>query len=161
MSIDSKYYGLNKLDNLVFKINQNVIGKKGVYYQKLIQDWQQIVGVYLANFTIPIKISTIKQKDLLQNILHLATNNAAIAIEISYQVGLIKEQVNTYFGYEYIQQIKLSQAVFSSAKLPEDYTRDASEDEIVQAQKLIESYDHEDDIKNILACFAQDIIMRR
>lgn len=161
MSINLYQNGLHKLDDLIFKINKPLIGKKGVHYQKLLKDWPQIVGEYIGNFTIPMKISSIKHKNILANVLHVAANNAAAAIEMSYHIGVIKEQVNVYFGYEYIQQVKLSQAVFSTANPVGLKQRDFSEEEVLKADKLTQYYDQEDDIKNILIELAKNIAQRR
>ena len=69
--------------------------------------------------------------------------------------------MNVYFGYEYIQQVKLSQAVFSTANPVGLKQRDFSEEEVLKADKLTQYYDQEDDIKNILIELAKNIAQRR
>lgn len=152
------YQGIHQLHDLIFSVNKPLIGKKGIYYQKLLKDWHRIVGEDLARYTIPIKISSAKRKNNVENILHLATNNAASSTELVYYIGTIKEQINCYFGYEYISQIKLMQAAFKTKSTYDIPYRKLSSEESVKLNDLMSEYDKDDEIKESLKRLATYIL---
>ena len=155
------YQGLHKLNDLVFSVNKPLIGKSGIHYQKLLKDWSLIVGANIARYTIPTKISTYKRKLTSENILYIATNNAAAAVELVYQLGILKEQINFYFGYEYIQQIKLTQAVFVVQESKEVIVKkELSVPQQVKLDKLVAQYNQDDEIKNILVKLATEMLQK-
>ena len=153
------YQGLHKLDRLIFALNKPLVGKRGVHYQKLLKDWRLVVGEKLANLTIPLKITTTRKKDLSENILHIAANNPSILTELVYQVGVIKEQINYYFGYEYIQQIKFSQAVFT---IDNNYEEPKSSKKIPEQriEMAIAEYKQDDEIRKILTQMAETLLTK-
>ncbi len=156
-----EYQGIHQLYELIFNINKPLIGKKGVHYQKLLKDWLKIVGKDLAQYTIPTKISSIKRKNYSENTLYLATNNAASATELVYHIGVIKEQINCYFGYPYIQQIKLVQAVFKVKPVHKEASIKLSPEASLKLNKLIVEYDQDDEIKDSLKNLATSILARK
>lgn len=150
---------LYKLDTIIFSLNKPLLGKKGLHYHKLLRDWELIVGDNISKYTIPVKISTIRQRSTPENILHIATNNASAAVELVYLLGILKEQVNFYFGYEYINQIKITQAVFKMEVKQEVlpvYKFNESQQQKIDF--LVELYDRNDNIKDILIEFAKIIV---
>ncbi|MCT4635994.1 MAG: DUF721 domain-containing protein [Rickettsiales bacterium] len=153
-----KYQGVHQLHDLIFSINKPLIGKKGVYYQKLLKDWSRIVGEDLARDTIPTKISSVKRKKNVENTLYLATNNAASSAELVYHIGIIKEQINNYFGYEYIRQIKLTQAIFKTQPIHDIHSRRLSSDELIKLNDLMTGYNQDDEIKESLKNLATSIL---
>ncbi len=161
-----RYQGLHSLDDLVFLVNKPIIGKKGIHYQKLLKDWSSIVGNDISRYAIPTKISTSRRSNnskaegaKFDNILYLATNNAAASTELVYHLGVLKEQINFYFGYEYIQQIKLVQAVFQvhiEKELPME--KKLSVEQKSKLEELTSQYGSDDEIKAILTAMATRII---
>ena len=155
----AKYNGLHKLEDLIFFINKPIIGKKGVHYQKLLKDWRLIIGEKLSKRIIPTKISSIRHRqNSVENILHIAVNNAAVAAEMIYQVDIIKEQVNMYFGYEYIQKIKFNQAVFKVTPSTENIVHKITPQQTTKIESLTSQYEQNDEIKDILVSLAANII---
>lgn len=155
-----KYQGVHQLHDLVFKINKPLIGKKGVHYQKLLKDWTKIVGENLSRYTIPAKISSMKRKNAVENLLYLATNNAASSAELVYHIGVIKEQINCYFGYEYIHQIKLTQATFKTELIHESLPKELSSEEVIKLNNLVNEYSQEDEIRESLKNLATSILTK-
>ena len=145
-----QYRGPQALHDLIFTVNKPLLGKKGVHYQKLLKDWRLIVGEDMARLTIPTKISTSRKKDISENILYIATNNASVAAELIYHLALIKEQINLYFGYEYIHQIKSVQAIFEVIHNIKKEVLPLSEAQNIKLANLISEYQEDDEIKNIL-----------
>ncbi|MEK6734657.1 MAG: DUF721 domain-containing protein [Pseudomonadota bacterium] len=153
------FQGLKKLDELIFSIGKSYFGKKGVYYQKLLKDWGLIVGNNIARYAIPVKIITKRTKINEENVLFIATNNSASSTELVYHIGILKEQINFYFGYEYINQIKILQAVFKTEEeklLPTQ--KKLTENQIQKVDELVSNYAQDDEIKRILLAFARDLV---
>lgn len=153
-----KYQGVHQLHELIFSINKPLIGKRGIYYQKLLKDWSRIVGEDLARYTIPTKISSIKRKNKVENTLYLASNNAASSAELVYHIGIIKEQINCYFGYEYVSQIKLVQAIFKTRSINDIHYRKLNAEEMIKLNDLMAEYNHDDEIKESLKSLATSIL---
>jgi len=147
------YPGLHKIEDLVFLVNKSAIGKNGLHYQKLLKDWHIITGD-IAKYTIPTKISTNRNKTTPENILYIATNNAAAATELVYQVNIIKEQINFYFGYPYIQQIKIIQSIFETKKVKTSKEIVLSKEQKEKAFQLVSEYKQNDEIKLLLSDMA-------
>ncbi len=149
------------LSDIVFDINKPLIGKKGVHYQKMLKDWAKIIGEKLARYTVPMKIASIKRKDHFENVLYLATNNAAAATELVYYLNVIKEQINLYLGYQYIHQIKLVQEVFSVEREKVVYNDSLSEKDKAKLDQLVSEYNQNDDVKEALEGLAKAILTKK
>lgn len=156
-----KFQGLHQLNDLIFNLNKPLIGKRGVHYHKLVKDWSKVVGQEISSYTIPIKITSQKHKNSSNNILYLATNNSALAAELVYHLEVIKEQINCYFGYIYIKQIKLLQAVFKGEKKSLEVTLKLSEEEKKRLEKITSFYNQDDLVKNALKTLATLIIKQK
>ncbi len=161
ISNKNSYQGLHKLDDLIFLVNKPLIGKKGTYYQKLLKDWLFIVGADLARYVIPVKISVLRKQNTSENILYIATNNAAAAVELVYHLGVIKEQINFYFGSEYIHQIKLIQAVFPVEPKKEIETITLSSTQCTKRDELVNDYNQDDEIKVLLTDLATAVLKNK
>ncbi len=155
------YNGLHKLDDLVFLLNKPLIGKSGFHYHKLLKDWVSIVGSEIARYAIPTKISTSRKKGSPENILYIATNNAAASAELLYHLGILKEQINFYFGYEYVHQLKLVQAVFEvKEEKMVPINKKLSQEQKVKLDSLVSQYNDDDEIKAILNKIGASLIQK-
>jgi hypothetical protein len=154
------YQGAHKLDDLIFALNKPLIGKKGAHYQKLLKDWRLIVGDDMARITVPTKISTSKQQNSLKNVLYIAASNAATLAELVYHTGVIIEQINFYFGYEYIEKLKFIQAVFKVEPSIDEVSLELSSAQEQKLGAMMDEYVAEDEIKAILRNLAINILKR-
>jgi hypothetical protein len=154
------YRGQYKLEDLIFLINKPLIGKKGVNYQKLLKDWRLIVGDDIARTTVPTKIISRKKQNSTINILYIAANNSAIIAELVYHMGVITEQINFYFGYEYINQLKFVQAVFEVEPVTIKNESKISKEASNKLTNILESYKEEDQIKYLLKELGTNILKR-
>ncbi len=154
------FQGLHQLNDLIFNVNKPLIGKRGVHYQKLVKDWSKIVGNQISNYTIPTKITSIKKANLAQNTLYLACNNSSLATELVYQLEIIKEQINCYFGYAYIKQIKILHAVFNGGKLQEEQEVKLNDFQKEKLRTIVSSYSEDDEIKKSLEKLGEYILSR-
>jgi hypothetical protein len=153
---------LHKLDHLIFSLNKPLIGKKGLHYQKLLKDWSSIVGHEIARYAIPTRITTSRKTNISENILYIATNNAASAAELVYHLTILREQINFYFGYEYIHHLKIIQAVFEvkaeNNNIPLE--KNLSQQQQKKVDLLVAEYDQDDEIKIILSDIAKYMLQK-
>lgn len=154
------FQGLHKINDLIFNLNKPLIGKKGMHYQKMVKDWSLIIGHDLARYTIPTKILSSSRKGSIENILYIATNNSSASAELAYHLDVIKEQINFYFGYQYIHSIKMVQAVF---KVEPQKTLEAptlSKNQSIKIDELVNEYTQEDNIRLLLLDLATSIVQK-
>lgn len=93
------------ISKTVRAITANALGKVGQSFAQLMSHWPQVVGPELARKCLPTALNFPKGKNA-NAVLHLATNSAN-ALELSYQIPLLLERVNSFLGYKAIAQIKL------------------------------------------------------
>ena len=103
----SKRAGLKKISNIISRIAEPIVKKKGFYHTKIITDWQEIIGEDLSKETCPIKIISNKQKNKTLFTLYIEVNNASTATQLSYLEEFLIEKISNYIGYKVINKIKL------------------------------------------------------
>lgn len=94
-------------------ITQNALGTAGQSFAQLISHWPQVVGPEMAQKCLPTAMNFPKGKNA-NATLHLATNSAN-ALELSYQIPLLLERVNSFLGYKAIAQIRLDHTQLPSS----------------------------------------------
>ncbi len=154
-----RYSGLKRLDDVVFYVNKPIIGRLGLHFQKLVRDWDLIVGNDIANYTIPIKIGSVSKNNIRENILYIATNNFSLAAELVYQISVIKEKINLYLGYSFIEQIKIIHEFFPhrEVKIIQEEVKLNLENQ-AKLNVIINDYDIDDEIKDILIKLGSAVI---
>jgi len=95
-------------------ITQNALGKAGQNFAQLLSHWPQVVGPELAKKCLPTAMNFPKGKNA-NATLHLATNSAN-ALELSYQIPLLLERVNSFVGYKAIAEIRLDHTQLPSSE---------------------------------------------
>lgn len=95
------------LTQLMPKTTRSILGKKGMLFTKLIGKWPDIVGHDLASKATPLDLKFSKSKKQSNKVtLHLAIPSA-YAPEIQAQLPQLTERLNSFFGYNAIEGIKL------------------------------------------------------
>ena len=94
---------IKQLFNFVEKITQPIIEKKGIYLIKLIEDWEIIIPEEFKNITSPSKIIWNKNN---QGVLYIKSENYVVNNIIMHKSQEIIKQINSYFGYNCIIEIK-------------------------------------------------------
>jgi hypothetical protein len=157
-----KIPGLHRINEIIFLLNKPIIGKSGLHYQKLLRDWTLIVGQKISNLTVPVKISTIRKQVKPLNTLTIATNSSAAAAELIYHLNVMKEQINFYFGYHFIDQIKIVQSTFENkAKNNNLIPINLSQKQQEKVTELLEEYGEDDQIKETLKAMAQTLVAKQ
>ena len=142
--------GVNKsLENKFFKINF-------VIYSK----WAEIVGAFFAKHSRPEKITTIPKPaidggiEYQENILHVNLASAA-AVEFQHFQNKILEKINSFFGYQAIQQIKINQNFFqknphSNIKEISNFKKNLSNQKIIEIKDTIQKINDKELEKSLL-----------
>ena len=92
---------VNKIVYKIFKQQHPVLAE-------LIINWSKIVGTKFSSNSMPLKITSTKEKGKKINILYISADNSSISMEISYQQELIIERIAIYLGYKGIHKIRVS-----------------------------------------------------
>ena len=121
--------GFRKLNILVDSAIQPSFKQNGFITQKIITNWPDIIGSKLAKITSPRKIYFDKQKN---GSLLLEVFNPGFALEIQASSTMIIERINTFFGYEAINQIKTK--IIKKQKTKKTNTSPVSKTLITQEQ---------------------------
>lgn len=103
MQRSSRHSTLKPLSGII-KYITGPLGKRfGAERVKIIFEWELIIGSEIAKFTTPCKIVATREK----KILIIISNNSSAAAMLSFTQNLITEKVNSYFGYQVIDGIKI------------------------------------------------------
>lgn len=95
-------------------VAQQALGKVGQSFGQVMSHWPQVVGPELAQKCLPTALNFPRGKNA-DAVLHLATNSAN-ALELSYQIPLIIERVNSFLGYRAIAEIRLDHTQLPSSE---------------------------------------------
>ncbi len=93
----------NDVNKLIYKIYK----KKHPLLAKVMINWQKIVGIKYSNHSWPIKISNIKEKKELLNILFVEVDNSSLSMEMAFQQDIIIERITVYLGYKGINKMRM------------------------------------------------------
>ena len=90
-------------DTLPKKIRQTFL-EKGKLYSKITNNWKIIVGSDLYNACKPISFKNTKNSDIKRLSIMVIRGHET---EVEYSREFIKDKVNNFLGYEFINKIKL------------------------------------------------------
>ena len=108
ISDERKTMGLLSLSKTILPFAKQVLGSKGFVEIDILTGWNEIVGEELAEFCLPQKIDFPRgQKS--NGTLHLNVASGAFALEIQHREKFILEKINTRFGYQAVNKLKISQ----------------------------------------------------
>lgn len=108
VSSDRKCGDLRDADFVVGGFARKILGKKAFIEADVVSNWAEIAGENLAEFTKPVRID-FKRDERKGGVLHIEAANGASALEAELKSKMIIAKVNTYFGYEAIDRIKIMQ----------------------------------------------------
>lgn len=107
---------LQKISKLVPNVTTPVFEKQGFAQAAIISDWEYIVGPDTAKVSLPEKMTFqgAKRED---GVLFVRASGP-VALELQYKSQFIIQQVNSYFGYQAIARIAISQRPLPFKKAP-------------------------------------------
>ncbi len=90
-------------DTLPKKIRETIL-KKGQLYSKITNNWKTIVGIKLYNACSPKSFKNMKNSGIKRLNIMVKRGHE---IEVEYSRNIIKDRVNNFLGYDFINKIKL------------------------------------------------------
>jgi hypothetical protein len=103
-----KYRGVTALSSALNHVTNPIYAKRGFVANKIISDWELIVGKSLARYSIPRKLFFAKDKKA-GGVLNVDVFDSGMAMEMTYMEPIILEKIATYFGYKAIDKLKITQ----------------------------------------------------
>jgi hypothetical protein len=102
-------YKPRTLADAVDKVARQSAGKEWGLYANLLDHWAEIVGTEFACVTTPVKITFPYQPSEAQRKNGVLTVRLpkGLAMEFSFKADLIRQRVNSYFGYEAFARLAL------------------------------------------------------
>ena len=96
--------GLRPFSNSLPHGFKKILKKRGYNFTSLVDNWTKIVGRDVSDFCYPIKIKISKDINngiLILNVIH------GNELKIEYDKQKILDKINSFFGYNYVKEIKL------------------------------------------------------
>lgn len=116
-------HDLTGVAQISMPIVKQLLGNQGFQLIELISNWRNIVGINLAQYTLPYKLN-FRKNERTDGCLTLITVSGAFALEIKQKQQIIINKINSYFGYEAVSSIKILQTgnieVFTINKKPSE-----------------------------------------
>ena len=135
--------GLRSFKDTLPKNIKRIINKKGHIYSETFNNWKYIVGDELFKVCYPksFKNSNRLGKSCLNIIIKRGHE-----VDMEYSKKLIIDKMNTFFGYNVVEKIKLITFEGEQEKLKENYNKDVSKSEYIEKISSIKN----DKVKNSL-----------
>ena len=96
--------GLRKFKNVFPKNIKNILNKKNFIIYEILDKWKIIVGDKIANISVPRKLKYLNNQNCC--ILFISVNRGD-ELEVEYNKNRLINNINSYFGYQLIAEIKL------------------------------------------------------
>ena len=135
--------GLRSFKDTLPKNIKRIINKKGHIYSETFNNWKYIVGDELFKVCYPksFKNSNRLGKSCLNIIIKRGHE-----VDMEYSKKLIIDKMNTFFGYNVVEKIKLITFENEQEKLKENYNKDMIKNEYIEKISSIKN----DKVKNPL-----------
>lgn len=130
---------------LVGKLTRKALGKRGFAHASIITDWSVIVGEDLSRHTRPQKLTFPKGRRN-GGTIYIQTTGP-MALQLQHLSPLILDRINSHFGYNAVDEIRLVQSPLksdnrrSSLKPAKRTLTDADRDRIRAATENIDDED--------------------
>ncbi len=97
--------GLRPFSNTIPKNLKQIFKKRGKNFSNLVDNWSKIVGKNISNVSYPVKILSDRNSKKSSLILNVMRGNE---LEIEYSKSEIMDKVNSFFGYKFLNSLKLT-----------------------------------------------------
>tara|TARA_Y100001970_G_C13988402_1_gene726883 strand:+ start:56 stop:535 length:480 start_codon:yes stop_codon:yes gene_type:complete len=146
---ESKTYvqGLRRFGNTLPRGIKGVLKKSGYNYSEIINKWKNLVGREISDCCYPksIKIG----KDNMNGTLLIAVKRGD-EINVEYSKREIINKINSYFGYELINKIKLQTINSDKVKFKKKYFTENFSNNFESKINEIKNRDLKDSLKSLL-----------
>ena len=96
--------GLRPFSNTIPKNLKQIFKKRGKNFSNLVDNWNKIVGKIISNVSYPVKILNDRTANKSSLVLDIMRGNE---LEIEYSKSEIIDKVNSFFGYKFLNSLKL------------------------------------------------------
>lgn len=103
-----QYSGVRMLSGSLNVVTKPIFKQRGFVENKIITDWDFIVGKELGSCSTPKKISFNRDKKA-NGILHVEVYDSGLAMEMTYMEPVLIEKISVYFGYKAVEKLKITQ----------------------------------------------------
>ena len=135
--------GLRSFKDTLPKNIKRIINKKGHIYSETFNNWKYIVGDELFKVCYP---KSFKNSNRLgKSCLNIMIKRGH-EVDMEYSKKLIIDKMNTFFGYNVVEKIKLITFEGEQEKLKENYNKDMIKSEYIEKISSIKN----DKVKNSL-----------
>ena len=135
--------GLRSFKDTLPKNIKRIINKKGHIYSETLNNWKYIVGDELFKVCYP---KSFKNSNRLgKSCLNIMIKRGH-EVDMEYSKKLIIDKMNTFFGYNVVEKIKLITFEGEQEKLKENYNKDMINNEYIEKISSIKN----DKVKNSL-----------
>ena len=135
--------GLRSFKDTLPKNIKRIINKKGHIYSETFNNWKYIVGDELFKVCYP---KSFKNSNRLgKSCLNIMIKRGH-EVDMEYSKKLIIDKMNTFFGYNVVEKIKLITFEGEQEKLKENYNKDMIKNEYIEKISSIKN----DKVKNSL-----------
>jgi hypothetical protein len=135
--------GLRSFKDTLPKNIKRIINKKGHIYSETFNNWKYIVGDELFKVCYP---KSFKNSNRLgKSCLNIMIKRGH-EVDMEYSKKLIIDKMNTFFGYNVVEKIKLITFENEQEKLKENYNKDMIKNEYIEKISSIKN----DKVKNSL-----------
>lgn len=100
--------GLTSVAEMTLPLTTQILGQRGFIQMDLLSSWQSVVGVEIAQYSLPQKI-VFPKNSCNNGCLTIIVPAGAFALELSQNKQKIIDKINTYFGYPAVADIKIIQ----------------------------------------------------
>ena len=135
--------GLRSFKDTLPKNIKKIIKKKGHIFSETLNNWKYIVGDDLFKVCYP---KSFKNSNRLgRSCLNIMVKRGH-EVDLEYSKKLIIDKMNTFFGYNVVEKIKLTMFEGEREKFKENYNKDATKSEYIKKISGIKN----DKVKNSL-----------
>ena len=135
--------GLRSFKDALPKNIKRIINKKGHIYSQTLDNWRHIVGDELFKFCYP---KSFKNSNRIGGSCLSIMVKRGHEVDIEYSKKLIIDKMNTFFGYNVVEKIKLITFEQEQEKFKVNYNKDVTKSEFIKKISSIKN----DKIKNSL-----------
>ena len=112
---DRRTGDLEGIGRVMMPLAKKMLGRRAFAEADIICNWAEIAGEDTAAFSTPRRID-FKKGERTGGVLHIEVAGGAFALELQLRSHQLIDKVNTFFGYEAVQRIKILQNPAFQAK---------------------------------------------
>ena len=135
--------GLRSFKDTLPKNIKKIINKKGHIYSETLDNWRYIMGDKLFKVCYP---KSFKNSNRLGGSCLNIMVKRGHEVDLEYSKKLIIDKMNTFFGYNVVEKIKLITFEGEQEKFKENYNKDVAESKYIEKISRIKN----DKVKNSL-----------